>query len=149
MLTKTELNDKNWIKAINTKVIPVAAYPMNVSKFTKVELNELDPVVKRELRKFNMLGRQSSDERFYLKRDVHGRGFKSLGDDFVETRLRETCYSVKSSNKRIKAAWKRELLKETNSIKDEAITSMHAVETVIDFEEDGILLAGERIEKDW
>ena len=67
---------------------------MNVCKFTKVELNELDLVVKRELRKFNMLGRQSSDERLYLKRDVRGRDLKSLGDDFVETRLRETCYSV-------------------------------------------------------
>ena len=56
---------------------------------------------------------------------------------------------VKSSNEWIKAAWKRELLKEINSIKDEAITSMHAVETVLDFEEDCILLDRERIEKDW
>ena len=56
---------------------------------------------------------------------------------------------VKSSSKWIKAAWKRELLKETNSIKDEAITSMHAVGTALDFEEDCILLDGERIEKDW
>ena len=56
---------------------------------------------------------------------------------------------VKSSNKWIKAACKRELLKETNSIKDEAITSMHAVGTVLDFTEDCILLDGERIEKDW
>ena len=55
---------------------------------------------------------------------------------------------VKSSNKWIKAAWKRELLKETNSLKDKAITSMHAVGTVIDFEEDCIFLDGERIEKD-
>ena len=65
ILKKTELNDKNLIKAINTKVIPVAAYPVNVSKFTKAELNELDVVVKRELRKCNMLGRQSSDERLF------------------------------------------------------------------------------------
>ena len=63
MLTKTELNGKNLIKAINTKVIPVAAYTMNVCKFTKAELNELDLVVNRELRNCNMLGRQSSDER--------------------------------------------------------------------------------------
>ena len=51
-------------------------------------------------------------------------------------------------NKWIKAAWKRELLKETNSIKDEAITSMHAVGTVLYFEEDCILLDGKKIEKD-
>ena len=119
MFTKTELNDKNLIKALNTKVIPVAAYPTNVSKFTKAELNELDVVVNRELRECNTLGRPSSDEKPYLKRDVGGRGFKSLRDVFVETRLRVAYYMVKSSNKWIKAAWKRELLKETNSIKDE------------------------------
>ena len=67
MLTKTELNDKNLIKTINTKAIPVATYPTNVCKFTKAEINELDRFVKRELRKFNMLGRQLSNERLYLK----------------------------------------------------------------------------------
>ena len=34
IITRTELNDKNLIKAINMKVIPVSAYPMNVCKFT-------------------------------------------------------------------------------------------------------------------
>ena len=55
---------------------------------------------------------------------------------------------VKSSNKCINAAWKRELLK-TNSIKNKVIASTHAVGTIIDFEEDCILLDGERIEKYW
>ena len=78
-----------------------------------------------------------------------GRGLKSLRDVFVKTRLRVACYMVKSSNKWIKATWKIELLKQTNSIKDEAITLMHTVGTGIDFEEDCILLDGERVEKDW
>ena len=30
IITRAELNDKNLVKIINTKVIPVAAYPMNV-----------------------------------------------------------------------------------------------------------------------
>ena len=47
ILTKMELNDKNLIRAINTKVIPVAAYPMNVCRFTKTELTELDEIIKR------------------------------------------------------------------------------------------------------
>ena len=34
IITRTELNDKNLVKDINTKVIPVAAYRMNVYKFT-------------------------------------------------------------------------------------------------------------------
>ena len=86
MLTKTELNDKNLIKAINVKVIPVAAYPVNVCKFIKAELSELDLVVKRELRKWKMLGRQSSDEILYLKKNVGGQGLKSIRDVLVETR---------------------------------------------------------------
>ena len=36
LLMKSELNDENLIQAINSKVIPVAAYPMNVYKMTKV-----------------------------------------------------------------------------------------------------------------
>ena len=50
MLTKTELNDANLIKAINMKVIPVATYAMNVCKFTVAELKELDQIIKKELR---------------------------------------------------------------------------------------------------
>ena len=123
------------------------AYQMNVCKFTKAELNEVDLVVKRELRKCNILGRQSSYERCYLKGEAGGRGVKALRDLFVETRLLVACYMVKSSNKWIKATSKRELLKKINSIKSEAITSMHAVGAVIDFKEDCNLLDGERIEK--
>ena len=40
MLVETELNDVNLIHAINEKVIPVAAYPMNVCQFNKGELME-------------------------------------------------------------------------------------------------------------
>ena len=55
MLTNTELNDLNLERAINTKVIPVAAYPMSICKFTGGDLKELDQVIKRELRSKNML----------------------------------------------------------------------------------------------
>ena len=47
IITTTELNNKNLVKAIITKVIPVAAYPMNVCKFTQPELPESDQVIKR------------------------------------------------------------------------------------------------------
>ena len=65
MATNTELNDVNLPRAINTKVIPVAAYSMNVFKFTDGQLNELDQVLKCKLRLKNMLGKQSSEERLY------------------------------------------------------------------------------------
>ena len=67
MLVNTKLNDANLVSAINAKVIPVAAYPMNVCKFNNGELNQLDQVIKKELRAKNMLGRQASDDKLYLK----------------------------------------------------------------------------------
>ena len=70
MLVDTELNDANLISAINAKVISVASYPMNICKFSNGELNQLDQVIRKELRVKNMLGRQASDERLYLKREA-------------------------------------------------------------------------------
>ena len=58
MLTNTELNDMNSIPSIDIKVTPVAAYPINICKFTDRELKELDQVIKHELRSKNMLGKQ-------------------------------------------------------------------------------------------
>ena len=56
IMIRTELKDKNPVKAINMKVIPVAAFPMNACKFTQSELTELDQVIRRDFRKYNMLG---------------------------------------------------------------------------------------------
>ena len=54
---RVKMLDANPISAINVKVIAVAAYSMNVFKFSKGELHELDQVVKRELRSKQMLGK--------------------------------------------------------------------------------------------
>ena len=62
IIARTELNDKNLVKAINTKVMPVAAYPMNVCKFTQSELTELEQVIKRDLRKNNILARTTGKQ---------------------------------------------------------------------------------------
>ena len=148
-LTKTQLNEVNLISAINIKVIPVAAYPMNVCKFTAGELNELDQVVKAELRSKGMHGRQSSDERLYLNREDGGRGLKSMRDAYKETRLRVACYMACSQNVWIKEAWLRETIKEESSIVEEAMKTMSDVGTNIEFNNGEIKIDGERIEQGW
>ena len=149
LLMKSELNDENLIQAINSKIVPVAAYPMNVCKMTKGELNELDQIVKRELRKNDMLGRQASDERLYLKRDQGGRGLKSMRDVYAETRTRVACYMCKSNNKWIQAAWHRETIKETNTIIDEAVKAMMEIDKTLEFVENSVRLEGEILELEW
>ena len=49
-LVYLELYDKNLIKAIDCKVIPVAEYTINVCQFTNKELYYLDMLVKETKR---------------------------------------------------------------------------------------------------
>ena len=97
-LTELELYDKNLIRAINCRVIPVAAYTMNVIRFSKAELNEFDMIVKRELRNKKMLGRLSSDERLYMNRKLGGRELISFRDVYKKTKVRVATYMAKSSS---------------------------------------------------
>ena len=96
-----------------------------------------------------MLGRQSSDERLYMERSATGRGLKSLREVYEETRLRVACYMVTSENIWIKAAWRSETMKESNSIKHEAIGTIKAVGKTLDFEGESVILEGEKINGDW
>ena len=146
IITRTELNDKNLVKAINTKVKPVAAYPMNVCKF---EFTELDQVIKRDLRKNNMLGRQTSDERLYMKRKDGGRGLKSLKEVYEETRLRVGSYIFVSNNRWIKEAWKQEARKISNAIKDEIILTMQTKGKTIQFEGEDIKLEEKILDREF
>ena len=83
---------------------------------SEAELNELDMILKRALRGKNMRGRQSSDERSYLSRNLGGRGLKSLRDMYMETNIRIACYMAKSESKWMEVAWQREQAKEHWSI---------------------------------
>ena len=63
MIANTKLSDANLIKAINMKIMAVAAYAMNLCRSVG-ELKELDQTIKRQLQGKNILGKQASDERF-------------------------------------------------------------------------------------
>ena len=98
-----------------------------------LNLRELDQVIKRDLRKNNMLGRQASDERLYMKGKDGGRGLKSLREVYKKTRLRVGCYMFVSDNRWIKEAWKQETRKECNSIKDEIILTIQTKGKTVQF----------------
>ena len=149
MLTNTELNDVNLMRAINMKVTPVATCPMNVCKCNSGEPKELDQVMNHELRSKNVLGKQSKDKRLYLRREDGGRGIKSLKDIYKETRLRVACYMARSENKWISAAWRRNNTKEENSIVEKTMKTMEDVEVEIQFEEGNIWIDGELTDGGW
>ena len=142
-LVEYELYDKNLMQAINTKVIPIVTYAMNVVKFTKTELTELDMIVKRVLRQKNMHARQGGDERLYLPRDMGGRGLKSFQTAYEETKIRIVSYICKSEDAAIVNTWERDLNKENYSLSKELIKIYAGIGHELSFDFDEILLDGE------
>ena len=93
-IVKYELNDKNLIQAINSRVIPIITYVMNIIRYTKEELTALEAIIKRCLRKHKMHAPQGSDERLYLPRNEGGRGLKNVKDTYEETKIGVVCTCV-------------------------------------------------------
>ena len=74
MESLTHLELYELVRVVNCRVIPVAGYAMNICRFNKGDLVELDMAVKKKLREEKLHGRQASDERLYLLRGKDGRG---------------------------------------------------------------------------
>ena len=95
------LYDKNLIKAINYRVIPVAAYMMNACNLIGKELDQLDKRIKI-LRENSIQGKQCSDERLHLRRELCRRGIKTLKDVNTEIKVGVAYYMTFSSSMWIK-----------------------------------------------
>ena len=145
----SKLSDKHLIKAINTHIIPVAAYMMNVCYLPMVELKELDMIVKRMLREKYMHGRQGSNERLYIHRDKGGRGLKSLEDVFVESKIRIASYLCHSADKWLTIVWERDMKKEFTSIHRTVEEAFATIGVKVEFGKEEIMIEGRKIDGDW
>ena len=141
-LWKYQLYDKNLMKAINTMVIPIATYPMNVMKISRGDLLEMEGIIKKELRGRNMHGRLGSDARLYLPRELGGRGMRSIIDAYEQTKIRISCYLAMSQNDVLQEVWKRQCEKEFISVKREAVDAMRSIGITLKFENSRIHIDG-------
>ena len=132
-LVKLYLNDKNLMKAINCRVIPVSGYIVNVCMIRKGELEELDKTVKDILRERKFHRRQANDERLYMRREEGGRGLISFKDVCACTKVRVACYMAASTGKWIKVAWANECSKEHTSAKKTAEEVMAEIKVDVEF----------------
>ena len=75
--------------AIYGRLISVTGYyVMNVCNLVKGDLDELGMIVKSALQRKGFLGRQSSDERLYSKRNEGGRRLESFKEVYDDTKTR-------------------------------------------------------------
>ena len=113
---------------------------MNLCNFRGKELDQLDKGIKKILRENNMHEKQCNDERLYLRRELGGRGMKSLDDEYGETKVRGACYLAFSSSMWVKEALKREVDIEGKSSKKEAEEALKGINVNVEFREDGVWL---------
>ena len=139
-LTGLNLNDKNLMKAINCRVIPLAGYEMNVCNLGKGVLNELDMRVESVLQREGFHGRQSGDEKLYFMRNESGRGLRSFKEVYHETQTRVACYMAAAKNKWIRVARRNESQREQISPKQEAEKAMKIVEVTVLFYEGSVII---------
>jgi hypothetical protein len=144
-LAELELHEKHLMKAINTRVVPVAGYLMNICKFSKDDLNRMDMIVNEILREYGMHGRQGSDERLYLPRNKGGRGLKSFRDIYKETKVRVASYMVCSKDRWISAAWRREVQQEGVTIRKEAESVFRELDVAVEFGEASVCIEGSEV----
>ena len=142
LIVQYELNDKNLINAINSRVIPVITYGMNIMKFTQNEIVSLEMIIKRCLRQNKMHALQGSDERLYLPRIKGGRGLKSVRDAYEETKIRIVCYLFCSEDPWMKRVWERELEKENISIPKEVIKAFSDIGMTLKIEKEHMEIEG-------
>jgi hypothetical protein len=149
LLVGQQLKEKNLMRAINSRVIPVAGYIMNVVNLTKKELDGLDKVIKGVLRENQMHGRQASDERLYMHHRNGGRGLKSMRDVYQETKVRVACYMIHSESDWIKEAWAHENRKEGGSLKAEVELIFESLGRKMEVGLETMKLDGESLEGTW
>ena len=113
---------------------------MNVCHLGKGEVEELDKIVKDELRQVCNHGTQASDERLYTDRKEGGRGLSSFKDVYKQTRVRVACYLALSNNEWLRKAWDNEYDKDHLSLKSEAEDILKTCGKAVKFEKGYIQL---------
>ena len=97
-LFKKNLNDRNFMQTINTRVIPVAGYILNVCHLGTGQLDCLDKIVKEELRNTQGHGMQARNEQLYTNRKDRGRELRRFKDVYNETKRRVASYLATTEN---------------------------------------------------
>ena len=78
LVTKSELNGSNKIKAINTLAVPVFTYSVSIVNWQMSEIRKLDTKTRKLLTMERMNHPKADMERMYLPREGGGRGLTQL-----------------------------------------------------------------------
>ena len=91
-LYKTELYERNMIKALNTMCMSTVTYVMNIVHFSRPELEHLQVRMRETLKEINWMDDKSSKERLYMTIESGGRGLLSFEFSYNIVKIRISNY---------------------------------------------------------
>lgn len=78
LLLKSSLSSMNIVTAINTWVVTVVRYCVNVLKWTQMEIEQLDHTIQKTMAMHGDLHAKATVHRLYMKKCKGGRGVISV-----------------------------------------------------------------------
>lgn len=97
-LLNTYLNSRNLISAVNSWAVSTLTYSFGILKYSDADLDELDRLTRRLLKKFRCHHPQSALERLYLKRKEGGRGLLNIKSLCRSQEQSMKAYFIKSNS---------------------------------------------------
>ena len=114
-LHKTELYERNMIKALNTMCMSVVTYVMDIVHFSHPELEHLDVRMRKTLKEMNWMDDKSSEERLYMTVESGGRGLLSFEYIYNIAKIKISNYLSHTEDPLLQTVLNRELSKLTAS----------------------------------
>ena len=105
-LCRSKLNGKNLVQAYNSEIVGALAYYFSSLSCTRSFVQrELEPMLKKLLKRFLIYYRTDSVDRLFIPRSQGGRGFRSVLDEYDSQVLSGYVYFATSDDPFIRAIW--------------------------------------------
>ena len=145
-LRKTELYERNMIKALNTMCMSAVTYVMNIVHFSRPELKHLDVRMRKTLKEMNWMDDKSSEERLYMTVESGGRGLLSFEYIYNIAKIRISNYLSHTEDPLLQTVLNRELAKtNSKSITKQAEVAFQDVGIKVKFDRNKILVNEEEL----
>ena len=145
-LRRTELYERNMIKALNTMCMSGVTYVMNIVHFSRPELEHLDVRMRKTLKEMNWMDYKSSEERLYMTVESGGRGLLSFEYIYNIVKIRISNYLSHTKNPLLQRVLNRELAKtNSKSITKQAEVAFQDIGIKVKFDRNKILVNEEEL----
>ena len=145
-LRRTELYERNMIKALNTMCMSAVTYVMNIVHFSRPELEHLDVRMRKTLKEMNWMDEKSSEERLYMTVESGGRGLLSFEYIYNIAKIRISNYLSHAEDPLLQTVLNRELAKtNSKSITKQAEVAFQDVGIKVKFDRNKILVNEEEL----